>query len=83
MSDIHKSCLEYGKDEDGYIDYVKGANIAAFVKVADAMLDKGLFKYYKMCLHKKSFSNNEKLFLYLLTKLLYSIYVTNFRFQLP
>lgn len=42
MSDIHKSCLEYGKDEDGYIDYVKGANIAAFVKVADAMLAQGV-----------------------------------------
>ena len=42
MSDIHKSCLEYGKDEDGYIDYVKGANIAGFVKVADAMLAQGV-----------------------------------------
>ena len=42
MSDIHKSCLEYGKDEDGYIDYVRGANIAGFVKVADAMLAQGI-----------------------------------------
>jgi glutamate dehydrogenase (NADP+) len=42
MSDIHKSCLEYGKDDDGYIDYVKGANIAGFVKVADAMLAQGI-----------------------------------------
>ncbi|GGZ75196.1 NADP-specific glutamate dehydrogenase [Algibacter mikhailovii] len=42
MSDIHKSCLEYGEDEDGYIDYVRGANIAAFVKVADAMLAQGI-----------------------------------------
>jgi glutamate dehydrogenase (NADP+) len=42
MSDIHKSCLEYGKDEDGYVDYVRGANIAAFVKVADAMLAQGI-----------------------------------------
>ncbi|GAA4966521.1 NADP-specific glutamate dehydrogenase [Algibacter aquimarinus] len=42
MSDIHKSCLEYGEDEDGYIDYVKGANIAGFVKVADAMLAQGI-----------------------------------------
>ncbi|WP_282122786.1 NADP-specific glutamate dehydrogenase [Algibacter mikhailovii] len=42
MSDIHRSCLEYGEDEDGYIDYVRGANIAAFVKVADAMLAQGI-----------------------------------------
>lgn len=42
MSDIHASCIEYGKDEDGYIDYVKGANIAGFVKVADAMLAQGI-----------------------------------------
>ena len=42
MSDIHKSCLEYGKDDDGYVDYVKGANIAGFVKVADAMLAQGV-----------------------------------------
>ncbi|NJX16016.1 NADP-specific glutamate dehydrogenase [Tamlana crocina] len=42
MSDIHKSCLEYGKDEDGYVDYVRGANIAGFVKVADAMLAQGI-----------------------------------------
>lgn len=42
MSDIHKSCLEYGKDDDGYVDYVKGANIAGFVKVADAMLAQGI-----------------------------------------
>ncbi|MCL6293666.1 NADP-specific glutamate dehydrogenase [Jejuia spongiicola] len=42
MSNIHDSCIEYGKDEDGYIDYVKGANIAGFVKVADAMLAQGI-----------------------------------------
>ena len=42
MADIHQSCTEYGKDEDGYIDYVKGANIAGFVKVADAMLAQGI-----------------------------------------
>ena len=42
MADIHKSCIEYGKDEDGYIDYVRGANIAGFVKVADAMLAQGI-----------------------------------------
>ena len=42
MLDIHKQCVNYGKQEDGYIDYVKGANIAGFVKVADAMIDQGV-----------------------------------------
>ncbi len=42
MIDIHKSCLDYGKTESGYVDYVKGANIAGFVKVADAMLAQGV-----------------------------------------
>lgn len=42
MTDIHESCVKYGKQEDGYIDYVKGANIAGFVKVADAMLAQGV-----------------------------------------
>lgn len=41
MKDIHQSCLNYGKEGD-YVDYVKGANIAGFVKVADAMLDQGV-----------------------------------------
>ena len=41
MKDIHASCVEYGADGE-YVDYVKGANIAGFVKVADAMLDQGL-----------------------------------------
>ncbi|HCZ22510.1 MAG TPA: glutamate dehydrogenase, partial [Rikenellaceae bacterium] len=42
MKDIHESCLKYGKEEDGYINYVKGANIAGFIKVANAMVDQGL-----------------------------------------
>ena len=42
MSDIHDSCIKYGKLDDGNIDYVKGANIAGFVKVADAMLAQGV-----------------------------------------
>lgn len=42
MKDIHDSCVAYGKEEDGYCDYVKGANIAGFVKVADAMLAQGV-----------------------------------------
>jgi len=41
MKDIHSSCIEYGAEGE-YVDYVKGANIAGFVKVADAMLDQGL-----------------------------------------
>jgi len=41
MSDIHKSCLRYGSEKD-HINYVKGANIAGFVKVADAMLAQGV-----------------------------------------
>ena len=41
MKDIHTSCAKYGKEGD-YIDYVRGANIAGFVKVADAMLDQGI-----------------------------------------
>ena len=42
MNDIHASCVEYGTQADGFVDYVKGANIAGFVKVADAMLDQGV-----------------------------------------
>ena len=42
MEDIHDSCVEYGKREDGSIDYITGANIAGFVKVADAMLAQGV-----------------------------------------
>lgn len=42
MNDIHDSCIEYGMEEDGYCNYVKGANIAGFVKVADAMLAQGV-----------------------------------------
>ena len=41
MSDIHEQCLQYGR-EDGYINYVKGANIAGFLKVANAMLQQGI-----------------------------------------
>ncbi len=42
MKDIHDSCIEYGKEGNGYCNYVKGANIAGFVKVADAMLAQGV-----------------------------------------
>lgn len=41
MKNIHEQCMQYGKKEDGTIDYVKGANIAGFVRVADAMLAEG------------------------------------------
>ncbi len=42
MSDIHEACTKYGSEEDGTVNYVKGANIAAFIKVAGAMVDQGL-----------------------------------------
>ena len=42
MEEIHNSCIEFGKEEDGFCNYVKGANIAGFVKVADAMLAQGV-----------------------------------------
>jgi len=42
MEDIHDSCIQYGKEDNGYCNYVKGANIAGFVKVADAMLAQGV-----------------------------------------
>ncbi|MFY0602374.1 MAG: NADP-specific glutamate dehydrogenase [Flavobacteriaceae bacterium] len=42
MEDIHASCVQYGTNEDGSVDYVRGANIAGFVKVADAMLAQGV-----------------------------------------
>ncbi|OFZ51572.1 MAG: glutamate dehydrogenase, partial [Bacteroidetes bacterium RIFCSPHIGHO2_02_FULL_44_7] len=42
MVSIHEACVKYGKDDKGMVDYVKGANIAGFVKIADAMLDQGL-----------------------------------------
>lgn len=42
MKDIHEACRHYGFEGDGFTDYVKGANLAGFVKVADAMLDQGL-----------------------------------------
>lgn len=42
MQSIHEACMMHGKQPDGYIDYVKGANIAGFLKVANAMLDQGI-----------------------------------------
>ncbi len=42
MRNIHGQCVKYGKKDDGYIDYVKGANIAGFLKVANSMLDMGV-----------------------------------------
>ena len=38
MSSIHEMCVKYRTDEDGYVNYVKGANISGFVKVVNAML---------------------------------------------
>lgn len=42
MCSIHEACVKYGKDKDGYVNYVKGANVAGFLKVANAMLDQGV-----------------------------------------
>jgi glutamate dehydrogenase (NADP+) len=42
MIDIHSACVKYGTEKDGYINYVKGANVAGFMKVANSMLDQGV-----------------------------------------
>lgn len=42
MSDIHDSCVKYGTEPDGFVNYVKGANIAGFMKVAKAMMAQGI-----------------------------------------
>jgi glutamate dehydrogenase (NADP+) len=42
MVGIHNQCKKYGTDSEGYVNYVKGANVAGFVKVADAMLAQGV-----------------------------------------
>jgi glutamate dehydrogenase (NADP+) len=42
MKNIHEACVKYGTEKDGYVNYVKGANIAGFMKVANAMVDQGI-----------------------------------------
>jgi glutamate dehydrogenase (NADP+) len=42
IAQIHQACVKYGKEDDGYVNYGKGANIAGFVKVADAMIAQGI-----------------------------------------
>jgi glutamate dehydrogenase (NADP+) len=42
MTSIHDNCVKHGKEKDGYINYVKGANVAGFIKVADAMIAQGI-----------------------------------------
>lgn len=42
MNDIHENCVKYGTQADGYINYVKGANVAGFLKVAKAMMAQGV-----------------------------------------
>ena len=42
MGSIHKACLEYGTEPDGYINYMKGANVAGFMKVAKSMVEQGV-----------------------------------------
>jgi len=43
MKEIHRNCVKFGTKEDGTVNYVDGANIAGFVKVADAMLAQGVY----------------------------------------
>lgn len=42
MKSIHETCVSHGQEEDGYVNYVRGANVAGFLKVANAMLDQGI-----------------------------------------
>ena len=42
MNDIHANCVKYGTEPDGYVNYVKGANVAGFLKVAKAMMAQGI-----------------------------------------
>ena len=42
MKSIHAQCVKYGTQSDGYVNYVKGANVAGFIKVAQAMTDQGI-----------------------------------------
>ena len=42
MKNIHNQCTEYGAEDKDYVNYVKGANIGGFIKVADAMIDQGV-----------------------------------------
>lgn len=42
MCSIHETCVKYGKEKDGYINYVKGANVGGFIKLADAMIAQGI-----------------------------------------
>ncbi|MCQ2242895.1 MAG: glutamate dehydrogenase, partial [Bacteroidaceae bacterium] len=42
MENIHENCVKYGTEEDGYVNYVKGANVAGFMKVAKAMMAQGI-----------------------------------------
>ena len=42
MKNIHEACVQYGTEPDGYVNYVKGANVAGFMKVAKAMMAQGI-----------------------------------------
>ena len=42
MENIHENCVTYGTESDGYVNYVKGANVAGFMKVAKAMMAQGI-----------------------------------------
>ncbi len=50
MKEIHAKCVEYGKESGNYVNYVQGANIAGFVKVADAMIAYGIVLIHPLTL---------------------------------
>jgi len=62
MVSIHNACVTHGTDADGYVNYVKGANIAGFIKVADAMLDLGIVNDQIKIFHRKAPSEPMGLF---------------------
>jgi len=53
MANIHQNCVKYGTESDGYVNYVKGANIAGFMKVAKAMMAQGVYKAPVKYIRKK------------------------------
>ena len=72
MCNIHGQCVKYGKREDGYVDYVRGANIAGFLKVASASARSGSDLKYRCVVHGEIFLHpahcNTRLFVDFLNK---------------
>ena len=53
LDNIHENCVKYGTEADGYINYVKGANVAGFIKVAKAMMAQGVIQLYSAIIIRK------------------------------